>query len=152
MIIKTVFTKIHVISIVAFKSYTMFYFAFGIGLFLLALYFLLQEKQTMDIIVSDAVLLDDGSYYLRWGYNNRSGKSFQVDPSESSILVLQGGALLLSKQPPHTFLKGKHLDVMEMIALEGSEIEWYVKNNKKKICINSENNMKGEYITNEDNV
>jgi|SRR5690554_1309122 len=138
LVIKSVIMiKLHpIISVVEINTTSLLiYLAFSL-LLIQMIYFLIKEqKQILDITLSDVTALDDGSYHVVWGYNNKSKKAIHVDHKESSLLVSQGGILLLSKHPPIHFEKGNHPKVMEMIALDGTEIEWVVKEEKRKVVI-----------------
>lgn len=150
VLLTTMIKQSQLISIVSAQEQTMLYFALAMTLLVIVVIFYKQNEQAIDIIVSSKKLLADGSYYLRWGYNNKTGKPIHVDQSESSLVVTRGGALLLSKRPPHHFRKGKDLNAMEMIVLDGSEVEWFIKDNKKKVYVSSnEIKEKGDVITNE---
>lgn len=124
----------YVLSVISLNSNSVIYVTISFALFLLMFTFINRVK-TIDIIINDVLLLDDGSYYLSLGYNNTTGDNVSVANSESSVVVSHGGILLLSKQPPTYFLKGKHSKALEMVALEGSEITWFIKDNKKKINV-----------------
>ncbi|NLA78527.1 MAG: hypothetical protein GX845_03130 [Erysipelothrix sp.] len=133
----------HIISVISLDSTSIMYVTIIFALLLLV-YLIIKRVSAIHIIINDVLLLNDGSYYLSWGYNNTTGVDVSVAPSESSILVDHGGVLLLSKQPPTYFLKGNHPKAMEMVALEGSEVTWFIKDSKKKIQVNQKVLEKGK--------
>lgn len=114
------------------------YLALTILVMQMLVYLIKDHTSNLIITLNNVTALDDGSYHVVWGYNNKSGKAIHVNHKESSLLVSQGGILLLSKHPPIHFEKGNHPNAMEMIALVGSEIEWVVKEEKKKVVIDKE--------------
>lgn len=92
----------------------------------------MKVRNQMQITLNSVTALEESSYYIVCGYNNKSDKVIYVDYKECNILVTQSGILLLSNHPPIYFEKRKYPKVMKMIALFGSEIEWAVKEEEAK--------------------
>lgn len=90
-------------------------------------------------IINGVEALEDGSYCISWGYINNTGKPIFLHHKESSLVVSNGAILLLGDQPPYQFDTGKHNQVMKMVALENTEVEWIIKDKRTKVVVNTTN-------------
>jgi hypothetical protein len=95
-----------------------------------------NQRRNLTAIINQVEALDDGSYCISWGYINNTGKPIHLHHKESSLLVSNGAVLLLGNQPPYQFEKGEHNQVMKMVALENTEVEWIIKDKRTKLVVN----------------
>ena len=96
-----------------------------------------NRKRYFKAIINDVEQLEDGSYCISWGYINKTGKPIYLHHKESSLIVSNGAILLLGGQPPHQFDIGEHHQVMKMVALENTEVEWIIKDKRTKVVVNT---------------
>lgn len=94
-----------------------------------------DQKGNLTAVINQVEALEDGSYCISWGYINNTGKPIFLHHKESSLLVSNGAVLLLGNQPPYQFEKGEHQQVMKMVALENTEVEWIIKGQRKKLVV-----------------
>jgi hypothetical protein len=104
-----------------------------------------NQRRNLTAVINEVEALEDGSYCISWGYINNTGKPIHLHHKESSLLVSNGAVLLLGNQPPYQFEKGKHNQVMKMVALENTEVEWIIKDKRTKLVVNTTSiNKKGK--------
>ena len=104
-----------------------------------------NRKRYFKAMINDVEQLEDGSYCISWGYINNTGKPIFLHHKESSLVVSNGAILLLGGQPPYQFETGEHRQVMKMVALENTEVEWVIKEKRTKVVVNT-TNIKKERI------
>ncbi len=140
VLIKQLISILHpIISVVSINESTLILYFMFMALFVVMVTIVYKfNNNPIEVFVSNIQVLDDGTYHIIWGYHNKSSRTYHVDYKESNILVSRGAALLLSNHPPIHFEKGKHSMGMEMVALDGSEIEWLIKDKGKKVSIDYE--------------
>lgn len=94
-----------------------------------------NQHKNLKAVINQVEALEDGSYCISWGYINNTGKPIFLHHKESSLLVSNGAVLLLGNQPPYRFEKGEHHQVMKMVALENTEVEWIIKDQRTKLVV-----------------
>lgn len=109
------------------------------------LYKYYQDKhKTVKLNISGIEANGDGSYLVKWGYDNPKKKS--VVPENISLNVKKGTAILLKKNEGKEMKPGKHDDVMVTVVNKDTSLEWIVDDQKLVIDGKDIENKKGENI------
>jgi len=103
-----------------------------------------NRKSYLKATINDVEQLEDGSYCISWGYINNTGKPIFLHHKESSLVVSNGAILLLGGQPPYQFDTGEHRQVMKIVALENTEVEWVIKEKRTKVVVNNKHKKRKE--------
>lgn len=116
---------------------------FIIVLFLILIVGINSHSTDIEPTIDSIDILDDGSYCIVWGYINNHPSEIRLNKGESCLQISNGAALIVGNQPPHEFQKGRQKEALKVIALENTEIEWLIKNKKKKIVLTQTHLKKG---------
>ena len=86
----------------------------------------------------------DGSYMIKWGYNNPTNKN--ITPEKFELNVTKGSAILLKQNEDKEIKPGKNDEVMVTVVNQDTLLEWVVDDQKLVLDGKDLENRKGETL------
>ena len=105
-----------------------FTWIFGTFILLTSAWLILRRPKEVIGTIESVEESEDGTYCITWGYINPTSSVIRLHPQESSLRVIKGTAILMSRSLPNVFEKGHHPAVFKTIVKSDAEVEWIIGN------------------------